>query len=82
MDIKQTRGKYGVSLRELEHVSGIPRPTIHAMEQGAFALSPDKAVAIEAACKMIRKHKKACAKAWAELPGQLGRRFETKRAQR
>ena len=60
----ELREKHGISLRELEFVSGVRRPTIHACEQGAFTLSADKEVRLRLAIDLIAEHRRA----WAELP--------------
>ena len=72
MDIRGMRQKHGVSLRELEYVSGVPRPTIHAIEKKLFALSADKEARIKVALELIAEHKRA----WRELPKQLARRLK------
>lgn len=73
VDIKRLRGRHGITLSELAHVSGIPKPTISAIELGRFRLSPEKAERLQRAIELIAEHKRR----WRELPKQLRREIKT-----
>lgn len=60
---------------ELAYVSGIPKPTIQALEEGRFKCSPEKAERIRRAAKLIAAHKAA----WARLPARLEREIRVRR---
>ncbi len=75
MNIKRTRERFGITLSELAHVSGIPKPTINAIELGRFRLSPDKAERLQRAVELIAEHKQR----WRELPRRLDHEFKVKK---
>ncbi len=75
MSLRQLREKHGASLGEIACITGIPRPTVQALEKGRYR-NPERIAAIKAACEVIGAYKRAQRKEWQELPKRLAQRLK------
>lgn len=74
MDIRQLREKHAVSLGEIARMTGIPRPSVQAIENGQYR-APENEARIRTAIPLIGALKKRHERDWQ----RLARKLQTKR---
>ncbi|MBI4470958.1 MAG: helix-turn-helix transcriptional regulator [Acidobacteria bacterium] len=78
MDIRELREKHGVSLGEIARMTGVPRPSVQAIENGQYR-APDNEARIKTAIPLIGALKKRHEGEWKRLARELQQSKSRKR---